>query len=999
MKGKSVKRSLALLLSIVMVLGLFTSAFAEGEVISSEEGNLTSNLEYEEGGGGLSLLSGGDSGVVTVAVYVYCEDTDGLVLGDFVVNGIEGEEITINAPSYPGYTTPSDVQYIVPMGGGTHTFTYVKDVLVYGSLRVKFLDKETNQSITQELYVEEMEVGPFTVNAVLVDGYTLEGDDAQTVDIVAGEETIVTFLYNKIPETKFGSIRIKFLEEGTQLSLAEDIVSDVEVGEFTAYPIEIQGYLPLESEATVIIEEGQESVIIFFYKAPEFGSVRIKYLELDTNEPLAEEVVGNDIPVGTFTVNAIDIPGYVLVSLSSLDVEIKPNEETVATFYYEVPLQGTITVECVDTQGMLLTRNISGELELGSHVISAPVIEGYSVTGESEITVILSRENWSQLVTFIYLPDSPGEGTITVHYEDEDGNPIKESDTFIGINFDAPKTIYAPVIEDYDVIGEDAIELTLTEAEPTAEITFVYAEKPKYGIIKIHYVDEEGIAIKETLTEQLLVGETKVYTAPGIDDYILIENLSYYELTAVEGEVVEATFTYKKLAKLPSRIIIIAKDEQGITIASKEVEKEVIGQYEIDAPIVSGYTLVGENKATVNVDKLSEVYIVNFLYKKDVVPTTGKVVIKCLEGTREIRVIVKNNLEFGEHIFTAPEITNYKLNSSTTKIITLSPSNADVEVVFYYVYIGSTDDGGSGGGGGGSRDDDQPSKPEEPKKETPVVKPEANLSNITPETLVTKGNVVVLSEEIFKASNERVTTTLDSAQYTAIEEQGLTARLFKWNADRNRWVPVATNSNNGVVQSKELVTGEVAIFAVEEPKFVDTTGNEWFDVVADKAKGYGIISGVTNQDGEHELQPNRTVTTAEFYTMIGRVFGAVGDSEFPLYDTLPKATGVISGDWYAPYQSALYAGGFIEALEEKIVMNGGITRLDAMVLLTKLLQASEENVPVRDSYEFADMSHIPNVQISSTIAGYPDGTLQPEGTLTRIEALTLIIQALDSMGW
>ncbi len=667
---------------------------------------------------------------------------------------------------------------------------------------------------------------------------------------------------------------------------------------------------------------------------------------------------------------------------------------------------------------MLLTRNITGELNLGSHTISAPIIEGYTVTGESEITIILSRENWEQLVVFTYLPDSPGEGTITVHYEDEEGNPIKESDTFIGINFDTPRTVYAPTIEGYEVVGDGEVEVTLTEIEPSTEVTFTYAELPKYRTVKVYYVDEEGNSIKETLIEELEVGEMKVYTAPEIEGYILIENLSYYELSIQEeGELVEATFTYRVEVEGPedpgepgeeepeepedptsSKIVIIAKDEQGTVIFTEEIEKG-IGEYQIDAPTVTGYTLTGDNKVTIQVTELGTIYIANFTYSKNVAPIKGKVTIKCIEGSTVIKTVVKNNLEFGEHSFTAPSISNYRLNSSSTKSVTLSESNSEVEIVFYYVYIGSS---------GGWDDDYRPSRPskkEDNEKETPVVKldesqkPEADISNVTSETLVTKGEVVVLSEEIITAKNERVTTTVDYETYTAIQDKGLTPRLFKWNADRNRWVPVATNSSYGLIQSKEYVTGEVAVFAVNEPNFVDTTGNEWFDVVVDKAKGYGIISGVPNANGELELQANKTVTTAEFYTMISRVFGAVRDSEFPLYNTLPKATNLGSGEWYAPYQNALYAGGFIEALEEKIVMNGGITRLDAMVLLTKLLQASEENVPVRNSYEFSDMINMPNVQISSTIAGYPDGTLKPNETLSRVEALTLIIKALDSMGW
>ncbi len=77
-----------------------------------------------------------------------------------------------------------------------------------------------------------------------------------------------------------------------------------------------------------------------------------------------------------------------------------------------------------------------------------------------------------------------------------------------------------------------------------------------------------------------------------------------------------------------------------------------------------------------------------------------------------------------------------------------------------------------------------------------------------------------------------------------------------------------------------------------------------------------------------------------------------------------------------------------------------------MDLLSKLLK-EVENVEIVNLDEFKDSKEIKkyeellkeDVEIANIIKGYDDKTLRPNKNMTRIEALTLIINGLEKLGW
>lgn len=191
----------------------------------------------------------------------------------------------------------------------------------------------------------------------------------------------------------------------------------------------------------------------------------------------------------------------------------------------------------------------------------------------------------------------------------------------------------------------------------------------------------------------------------------------------------------------------------------------------------------------------------------------------------------------------------------------------------------------------------------------------------------------------------------------------------------------------------------------------DTTGHEfnklWFVAIAglfpDTAGHWaamdvaaGVKAGWVTGYPDGSFQPQGTVTRAEFIKMITTAFGfktATGTGSFT--DT--------AGHWS---ESALetavslgvlvpseYAGGRFEP-------DRAITREEIAVFAARAagLKAGDEALlnPFADSGKVSTSAraHVAAAVSAKILGGYPDGTIKPEGTATRGEAVVMIIRAL-----
>ena len=174
-------------------------------------------------------------------------------------------------------------------------------------------------------------------------------------------------------------------------------------------------------------------------------------------------------------------------------------------------------------------------------------------------------------------------------------------------------------------------------------------------------------------------------------------------------------------------------------------------------------------------------------------------------------------------------------------------------------------------------------------------------------------------------------------------------------------------------------------------------GDEWFVERMDRANGLAIVEGVKQSDGSITLSPEKMVTRKEFYAMVGRIFGAVPKGQTSLYNELDCIVEGQGLNWYTPYLQEFYNKGIISNVFTKDEVSEEITRLEALELLTTMLSRVEK-VDNLDLSKFKDVEN-PNIQLASIVDGFPDNTLRLDNNLSRIDAITILVNTLERLGW
>ena len=162
-----------------------------------------------------------------------------------------------------------------------------------------------------------------------------------------------------------------------------------------------------------------------------------------------------------------------LVQVAAVDGEEPATEETPTVTEPEQeetkPATYTVTIKCVSGDSTIKTET-KENIEAGEQTFSAPAVDGYTVTGESSKKVTVSGDT---TVTFTYKNNEPEKYTVTVKYQDVDGNTLKGDYTE---SVEAGNHTYtAPTIEGYDISGNSEKTIKVPD---TVTVTFKYTKKP-----------------------------------------------------------------------------------------------------------------------------------------------------------------------------------------------------------------------------------------------------------------------------------------------------------------------------------------------------------------------------------------------------------------------------------------------------------------------------------------------------------------------------------------
>lgn len=170
--------------------------------------------------------------------------------------------------------------------------------------------------------------------------------------------------------------------------------------------------------------------------------------------------------------------------------------------------------------------------------------------------------------------------------------------------------------------------------------------------------------------------------------------------------------------------------------------------------------------------------------------------------------------------------------------------------------------------------------------------------------------------------------------------------------------------------------------------FTDIDGH-WAEADIIEAVEAGYVSGAT----ETTFEPNEPITRAEFVKMINNAFGleAMVESE--------SFADVDESDWfYDDIRKAEWAGYIQGQGENTFAPNVALSRAEAAVIFGRLVPnyGMHDETEVSAYPDFTELSWAEDALTVSYnkgyIQGYPDKTLQPRGTLTRAEALTVVLR-------
>ena len=403
---------------------------------------------------------------------------------------VEEEAITIN-----GYNLDSAAKQSIQIGTGTNVINFYYTKRTDLEYTVNYLEKGTNKVLADAKKVGKQTFGAkVEEDAITIDGYTLDSDAKQSIQIGTGTN-VINFYYTKRTDLEY---TVNYLEKGTNKVLADA----KKVGKQTfgatveEEAITIDGYT-LDSDAKQSIEIGTgTNVINFYYKARTDLSYTVKYMEKNTTTEIATALTVNNQTFGTsVNVSAIDIAGYnkVAPTTGTINITTGTNEHI---FYYEKRTDLSYKVKYLEvgTDKVLHDeKTVSGKTYLQTVSEKAETITGYDVVGNGTQQIIISADNNANVITFYYTKKN-NLSYIVRYLEKDTNNVLRTPDTEAGQTFGSSVTKEAPDIDGYTKVAPTSVTIEIKDDNSKNEIIFYYTKRTDLSYT-VNYLEQGTNAV------------------------------------------------------------------------------------------------------------------------------------------------------------------------------------------------------------------------------------------------------------------------------------------------------------------------------------------------------------------------------------------------------------------------------------------------------------------------------------------------------------------------
>ena len=383
--------------------------------------------------------------------------------------------------------------------------------------------KDTEGNELKRVDGSEVEVGAsVTVNAPVIDGYQAQ-QSSQNVKILDDGQEVV-FVYDKLQNW---TATVHHYIEGTTEKVAEDVIrSDLTVNSLLVYSATVSGYELAEGTSYVQTATRENSEITFYYKKIADSAYTVNHY-YGSNASLTETVTGTAKAGSLVTADVINKAGYTCVTSGAalsayvakdgstvINVYYAANDQTYSVYYY---LEGTET----PVPGTTAKENVSAKFD-ETVTETAPAVTGYTVAGDSTMSITVGADNAANKIVFYYTVNSYPLN-ITYKYADDvpdaalrgqqAAEPVSRD-----IAFGAPYSVASPLIPGYTA-SVAVVEGTMAENGVTVEVVYRAATDTAYTV-KHMLQDVTGDGYTEdAAARQTLHGTTGAATNAAANTY------------------------------------------------------------------------------------------------------------------------------------------------------------------------------------------------------------------------------------------------------------------------------------------------------------------------------------------------------------------------------------------------------------------------------------------------------------------------------------------------
>ncbi|MBC1447104.1 MucBP domain-containing protein, partial [Listeria welshimeri] len=297
-------------------------------------------------------------------------------------------------------------------------------------------------------------------------------------------------------------------------------------------------------------------------------------------------------------------------------------------------------------------------------------------------------------VTYIYAqtPTPVEQGTVTVNYQDEQGNAVAPTETLKG---DVGET-YTTVQK--DITGYDFKEL---QGNATGEFTtkaqvvnYIYAKTVtpvEQGTVTVNYQDEQGNAVAPSETLKGDVGETYTTVQKDITGYDFkeVQGNTTGEFTT-KAQVVTYIYTKTVTPVEQGTVTVNYQDEQGNSLAPTETLKGDVGEtYTTVQKDITGYDFK-EVQGNTTGEFTAKAQVVTYIYTQTPVPAANLTIEYLDENGNQIHEpkIISGNVgdpydvtgDLDKLQIEGYTIDTTKLPANATGVL----SNDQIQVIYIY---------------------------------------------------------------------------------------------------------------------------------------------------------------------------------------------------------------------------------------------------------------------------------------------------------------------------